>query len=645
MANKLYQESSVQAIANAIRAKSKSTDTYTISQMSAAINDIQTGAESQAISWHQCPELPRNFIAEVTYDPSDYTTSEIDDYAPDTPVSSNYKPIGKVIDGTTFYNQVPNKETPFTTEQSFGTLKPLDKVRYINTPSAPNVRDLGGWSCDGGTVKYGLLFRGGYLSGVDRPVLVGELGIMHDLDLRGTAEAQRTTSPIGNDVYFTCAPNYNWYSLTNESDWRINLRTVFDAVTHNEPLYFHCSAGADRTGTLACVLEGLLGMSQSDIDKDYELTCFYLGTDTDLNARRRNEADWKGLINAINAKSGTTFRDKCVTFAAELGFTADEINAFREAMIDGTPQTVTPNISTFTVSKTLQNVTTDNTATTAVQYQPYGDSAKVSNGYAISEVKITMGGTDITSTAWKGVKTVLRRKISYVLENVTLSNKSISAIDGQSYASKVTVSTGYTLEGGTIQITMGEQDASEYYESGVIAIPKVTGNIVITIKAVESAEEHENLIPTSTVPGSSAIYNDTGYMANTRYKSDSTAVPVTAGSIAAPFTTGVIPVAVGQKVRLINCWIDDDAQSPGYGQSAGGMNNWTYKNPDTSDTHFDAFTWANIATTYGTDIIYDSSNNIIGWTWGTQINTRGIKGVKFTLASNDPSKAVYYTEE
>ena len=40
----------------------------------------------------------------------------------------------------------------------------------------------------------------------------------------------------------------------------------------NYPIYFHCKAGADRTGTLAFFLEGICGCSQTDIDIDYELT-------------------------------------------------------------------------------------------------------------------------------------------------------------------------------------------------------------------------------------------------------------------------------------------------------------------------------------------------------------------------------------
>ena len=46
MANKLYNDTSVKAIADAIRAKNGTTNTYTIAEMAGAINDIPTGGSS-----------------------------------------------------------------------------------------------------------------------------------------------------------------------------------------------------------------------------------------------------------------------------------------------------------------------------------------------------------------------------------------------------------------------------------------------------------------------------------------------------------------------------------------------------------------------------------------------------------------------
>lgn len=473
-----------------------------------------------AVTWHQCPEAVRNYLANVTYDPSDYSNSQIANYAPATPVAANTKPIGKTVGGVTYYNEVPNVETPFSADSAAGTLKPLDALRWINTPRAPNVRDLGGWPCDGGTIKYGLLYRGGEVTSEDRSVLVGQLGIRHDLDLRGTAEANLTSSPLGSDVYYTCAPQYAWYALTPVETWVINLRTVFDAVTHGEPVYFHCLVGADRTGTLACVLEALLGVSQSNIDKDYELTCFYTGTGTDAIARRRNESDWTGLISAINALPGSTFRDKVVGWVATLGFTAEEINAFRAAMIDGTPETVMPSVNTYTVTNTLTNATSDNSAASATEYQPYTAKIAPANGYVISSVQVKMGGADVTGSVWRGTQTVLRHKVTVGLTHCTSDNSRTSVIDGQGYAATLAAELGYTLEGATISITMGGVDVSTFYKDGVIAIPNVTGDLVITVTAVKQAQE--NMFPAHffDTDGTTVFGNGKGYENGYRFGSD-----------------------------------------------------------------------------------------------------------------------------
>lgn len=473
---------------------------------------VENTKDSEAIEWHQCPELVRNYLANVTYDPSDYSTSQIANYAPATAVVSNYKPIGQTAGGVTHYNEVPNVLTPFAGSDVAGTLKPIDTLRWIRTQDSSaeawNVRDLGGWACDGGTVKYGLLIRGGRISAADRAVLVGQLGVQHEIDLRGKEGRDpsdgevATESPLGGDVWFTIADKAASYALTPVATWQLYLRCVIDAVTHREPVYFHCTAGADRTGTLACVLEGLLGMSQSDIDKDYELTCFYSGTGTDALARRRNESDWKGLINAIKAVSGDTFRDKCVHFAVgTCGMSMSDINAYRAAMTNGTPemlhwyQTITKNLTGCTVSNNASQV-------------EYGDSytatVAADVGKELTSVVVKMGGVDITSTAYTagsgainitkvtGAVTItavaIMPSVTYTitlnLTNCASSNTATSIAENASYTTTLSP-TGTFKKLGTITVTMGGADISASAVSGsIVSITNVTGDITITCAAV-----------------------------------------------------------------------------------------------------------------------------------------------------------------
>lgn len=529
MAKKLYEESSVQDIANAIREKNGAATKYKVAEMADAVRAL---SGSEAVEWHQCPEAVRNYLANVTYDPSDYSASQIANYAPATAVVSNYKPIGQMAGGVMHYNEVPNVLTPFASGGKAGTLKPLDALRWIRTSAgatAWNVRDLGGWPCDGGAVKYGLLIRGGKLAAADRDVLVGDLGIQHDLDLRGREgggsddEPDMTESPLGSDVWYTRTQQYAWYALTPVATWQTYLRCVIDAVTHREPVYFHCTAGADRTGTLACVLEGLLGMSQSDIDKDYELTTFYSGSGSDATARRRNESDWKGLINAINAVSGDTFRDKCVRFAVgTCGMSLANINAYRAAMTNGTPETLH---WYQTITKNLTGCTLSNAASQVDYGEAYTATIAAESGKTITSVVVKMGGVDITATAYTassgaisiakvtGVVTItaaasapsVTYNITRNLTNCASSNTADTIAEGAAYTTTLSP-TGTYKKLGAITVTMGGADISASAVSGnTITISKATGDIAITCAAVVT-----NIIDTIGISADTRLSTSSG---------------------------------------------------------------------------------------------------------------------------------------
>lgn len=441
------------------------------------------GIEPQTYEWQQTSAQVQAFLDYMTihpYDPDDYTTSYFDTHTVD--FSGNpERPKGQAVNtdagvlevggykktvtsgSNTIYNTVPNVSTPYALNadgevKQTGTLMPNKPLRQIMAATR-NFRDLGGWACDGGYIKYGILYRAGELNGNDADIVLNQLGIKTELDLTGDG----THGAISGLKYAGYVGGYAMYALTPVDAWKVNIRAVFDAAKYNEPLVFHCSAGADRTGTLACVIEGMLGVSQSNLDVDYELTSFY-----QYYERKRNEdyqggggADWRRLINQIKAVSGTTFRDKCVNFVASLGFTAAEINAFRAAMIDGydpDEDDVTPDIDTFTVTNNLSHATSDNSATSATEFQPYEANIVAADGYAIPTVQILMNGVDVTAQVWDGKQTNLYRSIQKTLTNCTMDNTKVSVIDGQGFAAEVTADAGYTFEGATVSITMDGVD-------------------------------------------------------------------------------------------------------------------------------------------------------------------------------------------
>ena len=187
MAKKLYEEASVQAIANAIRAKNGSTATYKVAQMAdavLAIAPLQPDVE-------EYPQMSTTVAAYLTAAEAAYTdanggsVSVLDSYTGASGIKD--APLGKALtmqggtryqqDETTgiggklnnilggesvIYNAVPGHVLRYIVKGSggdvidSGRVKPTGTVRMMKFIGyVKNCRDLGGWACDGGTVRYG----------------------------------------------------------------------------------------------------------------------------------------------------------------------------------------------------------------------------------------------------------------------------------------------------------------------------------------------------------------------------------------------------------------------------------------------------------------------------------------------------------
>lgn len=87
--------------------------------------------------------------------------------------------------------------------------------------------------------------------------------------------------------------------------------------------------------------------------------------------------------------------------------------------------------------------------------------------------------------------------VTKALTNATIDNTAETVKEGAAYSATIAAANGYTLDGGTVSVTMGGNAVT--VTDGVISIEAVTGDIVITATAVEEATvTYTNLADPST---------------------------------------------------------------------------------------------------------------------------------------------------
>lgn len=157
--------------------------------------------------------------------------------------------------------------------------------RCLYVDGITNVRDMGGWQTESGaSVKQELLYRCGRLNKngsteieiTDKGIktMLEDMGVKTEIDLRGGASDKNESgnikeSPLGASVkYYHIPMNYEGNILSINSK---PIRQCFEILADekNYPVIYHCSIGTDRTGMLAFLLNGLLGVSEEDLYRDY----------------------------------------------------------------------------------------------------------------------------------------------------------------------------------------------------------------------------------------------------------------------------------------------------------------------------------------------------------------------------------------
>ena len=319
--------------------------------------------------------------------------------------------VYNLMPSTTYYWKVEGDKTGDTSDASSFTTENVS-VRLIYAEGTSNVRDLGGWGAGVSSVNYGKIYRGNQLNGYGNwgdnklteeglKTFKDDLKVRTEIDLRtqNKDDANQTTNYVDASYpYYKCTiGQYTdifetsvWNALPNdgntkpdskenkndarrlsyasgnasrnENAMRLSLKTIFSVLADesNYPVFIHCNAGADRTGTVAFLINGLLGVGEEDLIRDFELTSFSKvsglryrsditdGTFAEIGVMKNdydNFVAFGALINAIKSNYGA--EGKPLSYAVEnfltgyVGVSREEIESIKRIMLsDYTPSEI-----------------------------------------------------------------------------------------------------------------------------------------------------------------------------------------------------------------------------------------------------------------------------------------------------------------
>lgn len=213
-----------------------------------------------------------------------------------------------------------------------------DVARIVNIGGVANFRDLGGYKTSAGKrTKQGMLYRCASMDDVSKKgkkVLKKSLKIKTELDLRKPGEGKAGKSAAGLKYRRISGVMYEKVWSKDYTDRFISEMKVL-AKSGNYPVVFHCAAGKDRTGTLAFMVNGMLGVSLKDLRRDYELTYLTSKSGTSKNSLEYIERFDKLVKYMRGYKSEKlTLQENITAFLLDHGMTTKELDSIRKIMME-----------------------------------------------------------------------------------------------------------------------------------------------------------------------------------------------------------------------------------------------------------------------------------------------------------------------
>lgn len=255
------------------------------------------------------------------------------------------KSLTNLIPGRTYNYEVTSTASGKALKQgSFITKGRLHQIYFA--PNVRNGRDLGGWSAAGGkTVAFRKIYRGGRLDGSymnsTGKADMRAFGIKAEIDLRYEGDGVASSSPLGSDIDFF-APNFDggYQKMIQDNPAKVAacFQFIVGCLRQNKPVYFHCLAGRDRTGTLSMLLLGLLGVDTSDLRKDYELTYFapeYWSLHNGAYEHASTCWSFRNLFKILKDTTGkSTVQEQIEKLLLDNGVSQQDIDDYRSMMLE-----------------------------------------------------------------------------------------------------------------------------------------------------------------------------------------------------------------------------------------------------------------------------------------------------------------------
>lgn len=244
--------------------------------------------------------------------------------------------LDALFTGTTYYWQIVTHMESGDNYSNVYSFTTANTPRLISIPGVDNTRDVGGYLTADGQyrVKQGMAYRGGRVEDINtegRENALQVYKIKTDLDLRREKELTMVGSPFGDGVNYV---NISVIDYTGAYTYTEEMRDAIAVYANEEnyPIYAHCSAGRDRTGTIYFILGALLGVPEESLYLDYETT--YLSPKSYKKGDLTGHNSFLKFLEKFKEYEGETLQQKAESYCKDIGVTDEQIQSIRSILLE-----------------------------------------------------------------------------------------------------------------------------------------------------------------------------------------------------------------------------------------------------------------------------------------------------------------------